>query len=169
MAYEQIEQISARKGEKVAAFLTIENAAGLIVTALPAYLLSGGLPFLLRAIVLVAAAALGVLATLEIGGLALYERLLWRGRGVLRTRFRGRRLTPEQFVGALRTLRQDRPLRLAGPVQIATPDRALPGDIRGRASKAARPPVGTTMVPRLVGGQFNGPAAPPVEGEQGVE
>ena len=110
MAYEQLEQISARKGEKIAAFLTIENAAGLLLTVLPAYLLSGSLPLLLRALVLGAAAALGIGATLEFRGLALYERLLWRGRGLLRVRLQSRRITPEQLVGAPRSVRADRPL-----------------------------------------------------------
>jgi hypothetical protein len=118
MAYEQIEPISVRKGEKVAAFLTIENAAGLLMTVLPAYLLSGGLPLLLRALVLALAAAVGIAATLEFRGLALYERLLWRGRGMLRVRLQGRRVTPEQLVGAPRSVRPDRPLAVNGPIRV---------------------------------------------------
>jgi hypothetical protein len=118
MAYEQIEQISVRKGEKVAAFLTIENAAGLLMTVLPTYLLSGGLPLLLRALVLALAAAVGIAATLEFRGLALYERLLWRGRGMLRVRLQGRRVTPEQLVGAPRSVRPDRPLAVNGPIRV---------------------------------------------------
>jgi len=132
MAYEQIEQISTRKGEKIAAFLTIENAAGLAVTVLPIYMLSGALPLLLRALLLGAAAALGIGATLEVRGLALYERALWRGRGALRLRLQGCRITPEQLAGASRSVRPDRPLALAGPIQVAGRQQGLLGRLNGR-------------------------------------
>lgn len=75
MPHEMIDEIQSRKGEKVALFLTFENAAGLILGVLPAFILSGALPWWLRILIVLAAGAVGVLATLEVGGLAFYERV----------------------------------------------------------------------------------------------
>src|SRR5437773_11826301 len=83
MPHDMIDEIQSRKGEKVALFLTFENAAGLILAVLPAFLLSGALPWWLRILIVLAAGAVGVLATLEVGGLAFYERVTWAIRGTI--------------------------------------------------------------------------------------
>src|SRR5215210_2586522 len=47
-----------------------------------------------------AAGEVGVLATLEVGGLAFYERVTWAVRGTIARRATGERITPEQLIGA---------------------------------------------------------------------
>ena len=132
MAYFHIEQIHERKGEKVAFMLTAENMAGLVVGVLPLYLLTGSLPFWLRAILLGLAGVLGVVATLDMGGLTPIERGIWMVRGVIRLRFQGSRLTPEQLPGAAPLRREERALRANGPIQVL-PTRAV-ATIRGVAA-----------------------------------
>ena len=125
MSYQHIEEIQSRRSEKIALFLTVENAAGLIIAALPAYLISTGMPFLLRILIVTTAALLGVAMTLDVGGLAFYERLMWRVRGSLRRRVGGQVLTPDALVGAV-AIRHDRPLRVGGPIQVRHARRPLP-------------------------------------------
>jgi hypothetical protein len=135
MPHDMIDEIQSRKGEKVALFLTFENAAGLILGVLPAFMLSGALPWWLRILIVVAAGAVGVLATLEVGGLAFYERLIWAARGGIAGRATGDRITPEQLVGARAVGRRDRALPIDGPVRAVTMQRAVPGQ-RPRRSTA---------------------------------
>jgi hypothetical protein len=118
MPYQQLEEIQTRKGEKIALFLTIENAMGLMLAAFPAYLISITMPFVLRILIVGAAALLGVLATLDIGGMAFYERLAWRVRGYLRQQLASATITPEQLAGGTPMVRRDRPLPVGGPVQL---------------------------------------------------
>jgi hypothetical protein len=118
MPYQHIEDILSRKGEKIAMFLTIENAVGLILAAFPAYLATAALPFLLRVLIVALAGAIGIIATLDVGGMALYERIAWRVRGELRCRVQPAPITPERLVGAAAALRRDRPLPVGGPVQL---------------------------------------------------
>jgi hypothetical protein len=117
MAYEHFEDIQGRRSEKIALFLTIENAMGLVLAAFPAYLATASQPFVLRILVVGAAAALGVVATLDVGGMTGYERVVWRVRGALRQRISPPLLTPERLVGAATTVRHDRPLAVGGPIQ----------------------------------------------------
>jgi hypothetical protein len=124
MPYQRIEEIQSRRSEKIALFLTVENAAGLIIAALPAYLISAGMPFLLRVLIVGAAGLLGVAMTLDVGGLAFYERLMWRVRGSLRRRVGAHVLTPNALVGTV-AIRHDRPLRVGGPIQVRREGRPL--------------------------------------------
>ena len=124
MSYQHIEEIQGRKSEKIALFLTVENAAGLILAALPAYIISAGMPFLLRVLIVGTAALLGFALTLDVGGLAFYERLMWRVRGSLRRRVGSQIITPDALVGAV-AIRHDRPLRVGGPIQVRREGRAL--------------------------------------------
>lgn len=125
MSYQHIEEIQSRRSEKIALFLTVENATGLIIAALPAYIISAGMPLLLRILIIAAAALLGVAMTLDVGGMAFYERLMWRVRGSLRRRVGGQVLTPDALVGTA-TIRHDRPLRVGGPIQLRHDRRPLP-------------------------------------------
>lgn len=117
MPYEHIEEIQSRKGEKIAMFLTLENATGLILGAFPAYLITAAMPFVLRIAIVLAAALLGVIITLDMGGMAGYERLVWLVRGAIRRRVGARTIMPEQLAGAV-TVRWGRPLPVGGPVQL---------------------------------------------------
>jgi hypothetical protein len=117
MAYLQLEELTSRKGEKILLFLTAENMAGVALTTLPVYVLTTSSPFLLRLLLLLGATAVGFVATWELGGLALYERVLWQLRGLLRRRMGGSQLTPEQLLGGRMAVDLTPPLRLDGPIE----------------------------------------------------
>lgn len=119
MPYRQIEQINERKGEKVAFMLTAENAMGLVIGALPLYLLTGSLALFPRVILIIVAAVLGVIATIEIGGMTPADRLIWTARGTLRSRIGNSRITPEQLPGVICQQREERVLRADGPIKLA--------------------------------------------------
>jgi hypothetical protein len=142
MPYEHIEEILSRKSEKIALFLTVENAIGLIVAALPAYLLSQGLPFVLRILVVGAAALLGIVATLDVGGLTLFERIVWRVRGMLRMRVSGDTITPDQLSGGS-SVRRERPLAVDGPIRLrrntVASRRRLTGNTTPRLAESQHP------------------------------
>jgi hypothetical protein len=126
MPHDMIDEIQSRKGEKVALFLTFENAAGLILGVLPAFILSGAMPWWLRILIVLAAGTVGVLATLEVGGLAFYERLIWAVRGAIARRAAGDRITPEQLIGAPTVGRRDRALPIDGPIRAVTLRKSIP-------------------------------------------
>ncbi len=119
MPYSHIEEIKNRTDEKIALFLTAENGMGLMVGALPAYVLTQSLPLLLRLLLIILAASIGVTLTVKVGGLALYARLGWQLRGLVRRRITGARITPEQLAGGRVTTAPNRVLRVGGPVQLA--------------------------------------------------
>jgi hypothetical protein len=148
MAYDHIEQITERRGEKVALFLTIENATGIIVCAMPIYIATGTMPFGLRIALIGVAAALGLVLTLDIGGLPLYARLLWRVRGLLRMHINGRRITPEQLSGTATILRPHRAIRAGGPIRMLARQHPLAGPRWRQTSQAVAPvPVPATPIP----------------------
>ena len=125
MAYEQLEEIRGRKGEKILLFLTVENLVGVVCLALPLYLATSAAPFLVRLVLLALASTLGYLVTIEIGGLALYERVVWTGRGWLRRRVLDGHLSPEQLSTGGSTVRADRALRVGGAIAAATRPRSV--------------------------------------------
>ena len=127
MAYEQLEELTSRKREKVALFLTAENMVGLLVVGLPAYIATASTAFWLRSLILLAAAVLGVLLTSEIHGLACYERALWWARGWARRRVTGAVLRPAEFT-AVAVVHDDRPLPLGGSVRRVLPTTAAPAE-----------------------------------------
>ena len=142
MAYPQLEELTSRKREKVALFLTAENMAGLLAIGLPAYIATTGTTFWLRILILLAAAVLGVVITSEINGMACYERVLWWVRGRLRRQLAGGALRPAEFTAAP-VVQGDRAMPLGGPIRRA----------RARASSPADSPrlagvVRTATVPR---------------------
>src|SRR5437867_2469144 len=134
MSHEMIDEIQSRKGEKVALFLTFENAAGLILGVLPAFILSGAMPWFLRILIVLAAGAVGVLATLEVGGLAFYERVTWAMRGTIARRAAGDRITPEQLIGARAVGRRDRALPIDGPIRAVPMRHRIPSQPPRRSS-----------------------------------
>jgi hypothetical protein len=149
MPYQHIEEIQTRKGEKIALFLTIENAMGLILAAFPAYLISIAMPFVLRILIVGAAALLGVLATLDVGGMAFYERLAWRVRGYLRQQLASAIITPEQLAGGTPMVYRDRPLPVGGPVQLR-PDMSTTMARLGQRASAERSEPAIAAIPTSV-------------------
>lgn len=139
MSHEMIDEIQSRKGEKVALFLTFENAAGLILGVLPAFILSGAMPWWLRILIVLAAGAVGVLATLEVGGLAFYERVAWAARGMIAKRATGERITPEQLIGAPTVGRRDRALPIDGPIRAVSMRKGVPVQPVRRSGAQLRP------------------------------
>ncbi len=119
MAYEQLEELTSRKREKVALFLTAENMAGLLAIGLPAYIVTTHTAFWLRLLILSAAAVLGVALTSEIHGLAFYERTLWWLRGRVRRWITGSALRPAEFA-AVPAMVDDRALPLQSTVRRVT-------------------------------------------------
>jgi hypothetical protein len=145
MPHEMIDEIQSRKGEKVALFLTFENAAGLILGVLPAFILSGAMPWWLRILLVLAAGAVGVLATLEVGGLAFYERLAWAVRGAIAKRAAGDTITPEQLIGARAVGRRDRALPIDGPIRAVPMRKGVPSP----ATRRSHTPMHAIPVPSL--------------------
>src|SRR3712207_3141305 len=115
MAYEQLEELTSRKREKVALFLTAENMAGLLAVGLPAYIGTMQTPFFLRILILIAAAVLGVVITTDMNGMACYERMLWWVRGRLRRQVAGGVIRPAEFAAAP-VVQGDRAVPLGGPI-----------------------------------------------------
>ncbi len=121
MPYRQLEELGARRHEKVALYLTFENAVGLIVGALPAYLALAAAPGFVRILLTLVCGGLGIICTLDAAGLPLYTRLLWRVRGLVRMRTRGMLIVPETLMGTPHraTSGQVRALRVGGAVRLA--------------------------------------------------
>jgi hypothetical protein len=124
MPHEMIDEIQSRKGEKVAIFLTMENATGLVLGAIPGFLITfRALPWYLTFLITLSAGALGVLVTLEIGGMAFYERMVWWVRGALKQRLSTPRITPEASTGGRGVGQRDAALPLHGSVRLVRPKR----------------------------------------------
>lgn len=102
MPYIPIKNLS-RRGEKVAPFLSVQNITGMVVVAGPIWLLTLAAPDLLRFGLVVSAALLGYLVTLDLRGMSLAERLLWRARGQIRSAVRGRTIAPADLPGMAST------------------------------------------------------------------
>lgn len=118
--YKQLEHLNSRKHEKVAMFLTAHHVAGMLVAAVPVYVGTAHIhSFVLRLLLLVAAAALGLMLMIQVGGLAFYERVLWRVRGLARMRLTGSHIHPRLFSGTVVTRSSRGVLRSSGPIQIA--------------------------------------------------
>jgi hypothetical protein len=110
--------ITQRKSSKVALFLTFEQAAGFVLGALPAFILTRGMAWWLQVLIVLVAAGLGLGMTVEIQGLAFYERMLWLVRGLIATRLHGDHMTPADLIGA-RPIGQREPARaVSGRVQV---------------------------------------------------
>jgi hypothetical protein len=100
MAYQQLEELTSRKREKVALLLTAEHMAGILAVAVPVYAGTSGTSFWLRAVLLLLAAVLGLLVTSDLNGMAAYERALWWLRGRVRRLLIGRVVDPLEFAAA---------------------------------------------------------------------
>ena len=116
MPYSQLEELTSRKREKVALFLTAENMAGLLAIGLPAYIGTLGVSIWLRILILIAAGILGVALTSEVNGMAFYERALWWVRGRVRRRMTSAIVRPIEFTVAP-VVQGDRALLLGGPLR----------------------------------------------------
>lgn len=125
MPHEMIDEIQIRKGEKVAIFLTMENATGLVLGAIPGFLITfRSMPWYLCFLITITAGGVGLLATIEIGGMAFYERMVWWVRGYLKQRMGTHRIIPEEITGGRAVGQRDAAIRLGGPVRLVPRRRA---------------------------------------------
>jgi hypothetical protein len=140
MAYRMLEELQNRRKEKVAIFLTFENIVGLIIVFFPVFLGTSAFPLLIRGPLCIGAAILGVMVTLEVHGLPIYEQLLWRARGFLRLRTQDQVITPDQLTGAVMLNAPDRPLPLGGPITVVERAQLLaqPGQFVVRPQRIAQ-------------------------------
>jgi hypothetical protein len=98
MPYRTIENMT-RRGEKIAPFLTVENLVGLMISGTIGYVLKAGLEGIWQFVLLAGCMGLGYLATMEIQGMARYQRVLYRLRGSMVSLARGRVITPTDLPG----------------------------------------------------------------------
>jgi hypothetical protein len=154
MPYQPISNMS-RRGEKLAPFLTTQNVLGMIVLAVPAYVLASPLPPALRVAVTLLMATLAYVSTNESRGMAPYERVLWRLRGRVRTLMRGAIVSPTALPDAVLQVRvpvsrQGGSVRLlvGAPegIGVAAAGRRA-GRRRPRAQLASTAPSGVAEVP----------------------
>jgi hypothetical protein len=115
--YRHLENFSDQRSQKVARFLTLEMLVGVFVVVGPVFFVTQHTPPLLRALAVLLAIALGVLVTVDIGGLPLYARVLWRVRGQVRGLMTGTILHPETLALDAAVVRATRAVRRDSPVQ----------------------------------------------------
>jgi hypothetical protein len=117
MPYQHIEELRMRKNEKVALLLTAENFVGMALAAMPVYIGLANLELgWLRMLLTIVAGLAGIAITLDVGGMALYERILWRVRGRLRRISSGATIRPQDLPGTTIEVRA-RPFAAAGSVR----------------------------------------------------
>lgn len=119
MPYTHIEELGDRRQEKYLLGLTVQNLVGVIVLSLPAILLTGAANVLIRIVAIAAAVGLGIFLTTDIGGLALFEWLLWTLRGHVRMLIAGHSLHPDALCSRSAQQRSVTPLRVGGPIRPA--------------------------------------------------
>jgi hypothetical protein len=127
-----IEELTSRKKEKIATFLTFESIVAVIFTFMPVFMISSTWPLLTRVPLCLVAALTGYVCTLELRGLPLYEHVLWTARGLFRLRTHGNRVLPEDLPGAVPSPDQDRVIAVSGPIELVqrrTATQAPPGEI----------------------------------------
>jgi hypothetical protein len=139
-----IEELTSRKKEKIATFLTFESIVAVILGFMPIFIISGSWPLLTRVPLCLGGALVGYVCTLEFQGLPLYEHALWTARGLFRLKTQGNRIGPEDLPGAIPAPDQDRVIVLSGPIELVqrdlgerTRNRAL-SESRREAAEAAQ-------------------------------
>ncbi len=113
-----IEELTSRKQEKIATFLTFESIVAVLLTFMPLFMISTNWPIVVRIPACLVAALAGYAMTLELRGLPLYEHLTWTTRGLLRLRLHGNRVAPEDLPGAVPVSGQDRIIAASGPITL---------------------------------------------------
>lgn len=105
MPYETIEHMHTRGHEKITQFLTVQQLFGMGATLLPGIAVTMGMGGLLRTLVLLLCAVLGYLLATEVRGMAPYQRLFWRLRGVIIALFQDRHIAADDLPGTVGQLR----------------------------------------------------------------
>ncbi|MEI7642684.1 MAG: hypothetical protein WCJ55_00115 [Chloroflexales bacterium] len=123
-----IEELTSRKQEKIATFLTFESIVAVLLTFMPIFMISSSWPILVRIPSCAAAALVGYVMTVEVRGLPLYEHLIWTTRGLVRLRLHGNRVTPADLPGAVPRPDQDQVIAASGPITLV--QRGAPTQLR---------------------------------------
>lgn len=132
-----IEELTSRKKEKIATFLTFESIVAVIIGFMPIFMISSSWPLLTRVPLCLLGALAGYIVTLELHGLPLYEHVLWTARGLFRLRIHGNRVGPEDLPGAIPAPDQDRVIVVSGPIELVQRHAGVP-------LRAERLPVSVT-------------------------
>jgi hypothetical protein len=120
--YRQIEELRERKGEKMVAFLTMENTMGAGAGGITLFILGAAFDDLIKWLLTGSGLLIGLILTLDWGGVALYQRLLWIGRGLLRQWLHGGSISPDTLAGTTVVTHREPALRVGGPIEIVTRD-----------------------------------------------
>jgi hypothetical protein len=128
-----IEELTSRKQEKIATFLTFESIVAVLIAFMPIFMISSGWPLLIRVPACVGAAVAGYVMTVEVRGLPLYERLTWTARGLFRLHVHGSRVVPEDLPGAIPAPDQDRVIAASGPIELVQRDASARPLVAARA------------------------------------
>jgi hypothetical protein len=128
-----IEELTSRKKEKIATFLTFESIVAIILGFMPIFIVSGSWPLLTRVPLCLVGALAGYICTLEFQGLPLYEHALWTARGLFRLKTQGNRIGPEDLPGAIPAPDQDRVIVVSGLIEL------VQREVGRRASSTAFP------------------------------
>jgi hypothetical protein len=143
-----IEELTSRKKEKIATFLTFESIVAVILGFMPIFIVSGSWPLLTRVPLCLGGALVGYVCTLEFQGLPLYEHALWTARGLFRLKTQGNRIGPEDLPGAIPAPDHDRVIVVSGsiqPVQREVGERTRNGTLlQSRRDTAAAAQEATT-------------------------
>ena len=117
-----IEELTSRKKEKIAAFLTFESIVAVILGFMPIFMISSTWPLLTRVPLCLIGALAGYICTVELHGMPLYEHALWTARGLFRLRTQGSRVVPEDLPGAIPAPDKDRVVAASGPIELVQRD-----------------------------------------------
>jgi hypothetical protein len=138
-----IEELTSRKKEKIAAFLTFESIVAVILGFMPIFMISSTWPLFTRVPLCLLAALAGYICTVELHGMPLYEHALWTARGLFRLKTQGNRVLPEDLPGAIPAPDEDRVIVVSGSIElvqreVGAPSRpALPPSISPQPQESA--------------------------------
>jgi hypothetical protein len=118
------------------------------------------MPWYLTFLITFVAGGLGLLVTLDMGGMALYERLVWWVRGYLHQKLTSARITPEDVTGGRAIGQRDAALPLGGAVRLVKRTRTSAAFSRPSATPVGRR-AGVQAVPAPL--KENQHADPPAE------
>lgn len=152
MPYTPISNLS-RRGEKLAPFITVQNAVGMVALGGFGWLAASPFPGFLRFLAMALFAAVGYLVTVDMRGMSMYERVLWRLRGQFRRLLHGNVISPDDLPGTIiqakiPVARRDGMVRLraAPPAAVRPQTTAAVAKSRLTSRRVGRP---TVVVPPL--------------------
>ncbi len=139
-----IEELTSRKKEKIAAFLTFESIVAVILAFMPIFMISSTWPVLTRVPLCLGAALAGYICTVEFHGMPLYEHVLWTARGLFRLKTQGNRVVPDDLPGAIPAPNEDRVIVVSGAIEL------VQRDATSQANLLRGPAIGTPPDARAV-------------------